>query len=185
MWIWECRKVSCLYMINDIDYSNASYMRYPWLGHGMVECISIPESMQGSVEWTCIKKILWILLLCIECMPMKGVNDWLHKCRCNVVMYGMNALRWMHVVCGLTNDWNGELMIILELFRRLLWMQDSHDQLATRNALWKSKVVWMIRLWTYVSGILFRAWQWEVRPWPMPESTMWKSLLNLNCEFQI
>ena len=70
------------------------------------------------------------------------------KYRCNVVMYCMNALRWMHVICGLTNDWNGELMIILELFRRLLWMQDSHDQLAARNALWKSKVVWMIRLWS-------------------------------------
>ena len=81
-------------------------------------------------------------------MHMKGVSDWLHKYRCNVVMYGMNALRWMHVISWVTNSWNDELMIILEPFRRLLWMQDSHDQLAARNALWKSKVAWMIHLWS-------------------------------------
>ena len=78
----------------------------------------------------------------------EGVNDWLHKCRCNVVMHGMNALRWMHVILWRTNDWNDELLIILELFRRLSWMQDSHEQVAARNALLKSKVVWMIRLWS-------------------------------------
>jgi len=214
--------------------------------------------MQGSVEWTCIKKILWILLLCIECMPMKGVNDWLHKCRWNVVMYGMNALRWVHVKLWITNSWNDELMIILEPFQRLLWMQDSHDQLAARNTLLESKVVWMIRLWSkeylttsfncmndmtipcnvsmmmiarskwalrtlmwltfevfefykfwkcfsdgcsneivyaylpsvwlmeaHVSGRLFWEWHWEVRSWPMLESTIYESLLKLNCEFQI
>ena len=101
----------------------------PWYGwmHSIPE--SLPDSMNG-------------------CMPMKGVNDWLHKCRWNVVMYGMNALRWMHVISWVTNSWNDELMIILELFRRLLWMQDSHNQLAARDALLKSKVVQMIRLWS-------------------------------------
>ena len=66
----------------------------------------------------------------------------------NVVMHCMNALRWMHVILWITNGWNDELMTIQEPFQRLLGMQDSHDQLAARNALWKSKVVWMIRLWS-------------------------------------
>ena len=81
------------------------------------------------------------------CIWRVWVTDCLSK-DANVVMHCMNALRWMHVILWRTNDWNDELLIILELFRRLLWMQDNHDQLAARNALWKSKVVQMILLWS-------------------------------------
>ena len=66
----------------------------------------------------------------------------------NVVVHCMNALRWVHVILWMTNDWNDEVMTIQEPFQRLLWMQDSRDQLTARNALWKSKVVWMICLWS-------------------------------------
>ena len=78
---------------------------------------------------------------------MKGVSDCISK-GANVVMHCMNALRWMHVILWRTNGWNDELMTIQEPFQRLLWMQDSHDQLAARNTLLESKVVWMIRLWS-------------------------------------
>ena len=44
MWIFEYRKVSCLYILielssprkvstDDLGYSNASYMKWSWLGH--------------------------------------------------------------------------------------------------------------------------------------------------------
>ena len=50
--------------------------------------------------------------------------------------------------------------------------------------LYASRLTKCLVIEAYVSGILFRAWQWEVRPWPMPESTMWKSLLKFE-HFQL
>ena len=46
------RKVST----GDLDYSYASYMKQSWLGHAWYDLMhNILESMQGSIEWICIK----------------------------------------------------------------------------------------------------------------------------------
>ena len=53
MWMFEYRNVSRLYILielsiprkvitNDLDYSNASYMKWTWLGHAWyVECMEM------------------------------------------------------------------------------------------------------------------------------------------------
>ena len=109
---------------------------------------SIPESLQDSMNGYALEifyeSCCYALNVCIW-------RVWVIDCisiGAKVVMHCMNALRWVHETLWITNGWNDELMMILELFQRLLWMQDSHDQVASRNALLKSKVVWMICLWS-------------------------------------
>ena len=79
---WNIGRCHVYIYVDDIDYSNASYMNGTWY---------------------------------VECIEMNAWDIWMN------------------------NDWNDELMIILELFQRLLWMQDSHDQLTAKNALWKEQ----------------------------------------------
>ena len=114
----------------------------------MVECIVFLNQCKVALNGHALRRFYESCCYALNvCIWRVWVTDCLSK-GANVVRHCMNALRWMHVILWRTNGWNDELMISLEPFQRLLWMQDSHDQLASRNALWRSKVVWMMCLWS-------------------------------------
>ena len=81
--------------------------------------------MQGSMNGCALEGFYesWSYAMDV-CIWRVWVTDCISK-GANVVMHCMNALRWVHEILWITNGWNDELMIILEPFQRLLWMQGS------------------------------------------------------------
>ena len=75
MWIFEYRKVSCLYILielssprkvstNDLDYSHASYMKLSWLGHASyVECIVFVNQCKVALNGYALKDFMNLLVM--------------------------------------------------------------------------------------------------------------------------
>ena len=75
MLLHSYRNVSCLYMLielsiprkvstNDLDYSNASSMKYSWLGHAWyVECIVFLNQCKAALNGYALKYFMNLMVM--------------------------------------------------------------------------------------------------------------------------